>query len=61
MHLISHDVYIFADTIIGFEQSSYTVMEGYSVRVCFNATIQGTVNRTVMVSVSTIDGTAIGK
>lgn len=47
--------------IIGFEQSSYTVMEGYTIRVCFNATVQGTVNRTVVVDVSTIDDTAISK
>ena len=54
-------VNICADTIIGFEQSNHTFMEGYTARVCFNVTIQGTVNRTVMVNVSTIDGTAIGE
>ena len=47
--------------IIGFEQSSYAVMEGYNVSVCFDATVQGTVNTAVMISVSTIDDTAIGK
>ena len=52
---------ICADMIVSFEQSNHTDMEGYTVRVCFNATVQGIVNRTVMVNVSTIDDTAIGK
>ena len=52
-----HDVSIdfSPDVVIGFEQSSYTVMEGYTVEVCFNATVQGTVNGDVMVNISTAD------
>jgi hypothetical protein len=47
--------------IIGFEQNSYTVMEGYTVEVCLNATVQGTVNRTVMVNISTADYSTLGE
>ena len=47
--------------IIGFEQSSYTIMEGYTVRVCFNATVQGTVNRDVTVNISTADNSTMGE
>ena len=49
------------DIMIGFEQSSYTVMEGYTVEVCFNATIQGTVNGDVMVNISTADHSTMGE
>jgi hypothetical protein len=47
--------------MIGFVQSSYTVMEGYTVKVCFNATVQGTVNRAVMVNISTTDQSTMGE
>ena len=47
--------------MIGFEQSSYTVMEGYTVEVCFNATVQGIVNRDVMVNISTADHSTMGE
>ena len=47
--------------MIGFEQNSYTIMEGYTVKVCFNATVQGTVNRDVMVNMSTADHSTMGK
>ena len=47
--------------IVGFENSSYTVMEGYTVEVCFSATVQGTVNRAVMVNISTVDYSTMGK
>ena len=52
---------ICADMTIGFEKSSYTVMEGYTVRVCFNAIVQGTVNRDVMVNISTADNSTMGE
>ena len=45
---------------IGFEQNSYTVMEGYTVSVCFNATVRGSVNRSVEINISTVDYTTMG-
>ena len=36
-------------------------MEGYTVKVCFNATVQGTVNGDVMVNISTADHSIIGE
>ena len=54
-------VSLHTDVTIGFEQASYTVMEGYTVEVCFNAIVQGTVTRTVMVDISTADHSAMGK
>jgi hypothetical protein len=47
--------------MIGFVQSSYTVMEGYTIEVCFNSTVQGTVNRAVMVNISTADQSTMGE
>ena len=49
------------DIMIGFKQSSYTVMEGYTIEVCFNATVQGTVNGDVMVNISTADHSTMGE
>ena len=45
---------------IGFEQNRYTVMEGYTVSVCFNATVQGNMNRSVNINVLTADYTTMG-
>jgi hypothetical protein len=49
------------DMMIGFVQSSYTVMEGYTVDVCFNATVQGIVNTDVMVHILTSDHSTMGE
>ena len=58
-----HDVSInfSPDIMIGFEQSSYTVTEGYTVEVCFNATVQGSVNGDVIVNISTADNSTMGE
>ena len=36
-------------------------MEGYTVRVCLNATVQGTVNGDVMVNISAADHSTMGE
>ena len=50
-----------ADVTVGFEHANYTVTEGKTVRVCFTSTITGTLTSPLSVTVSTVDGTAVGK
>ena len=50
-----------ADVTVGFEHANYTVTEGKPVRVCFNSTITGTLTSPLLVTVSTLNGSAVGK